>query len=271
MVETINKTGTEELEAETGEEQVARERSPSFPFIPLDAAIERLIEFDAYSKRHPVPVNKVGLAWGMAPKTSQSDQTIAALRSFGLVEYQGTGDRKEAVLTPDARTYLRAQQDEIKRQVLKRAALYPKNIMKFWSIWGAARPSDEVCLDKLILDNRFSDKGARSFLKVYDATIAYANLSESDKVASENENGDNGNHGENGDSLIPEQFSNPSNKGKGKLMTGERELTTGLLSKDAGFRLIVNGQIGVKEIERLIKKLELDKEILADTDNESAN
>lgn len=48
-------------------------------------------------------------------------------------------------------------------------------------------------------------------------------------------------------------------------MEGERELTTGLLSKDASFRLIVNGPVGVREIERLIRKLELDKEILAET------
>lgn len=43
-------------------------------------------------------------------------------------------------------------------------------------------------------------------------------------------------------------------------------MTTGLLSKDASFRLIVTGQIGVKEIERLIAKLEIDKEILAEAD-----
>ena len=60
----------------------------------------------------------------------------------------------------------------------------------------------------------------------------------------------------------------PGNKPKRKnLMDTERELTTGLLSKDASFRLIVSGEIGVKEIERLIKKLELDKEILADADS----
>jgi hypothetical protein len=57
-----------------------------------------------------------------------------------------------------------------------------------------------------------------------------------------------------------------------KIMPGERELTTGLLSKDASFRLILSGQIGVKEIERLIKKLELDKEILTEQQNdETAN
>jgi hypothetical protein len=49
-------------------------------------------------------------------------------------------------------------------------------------------------------------------------------------------------------------------------MESERELTTGLLSKDASFRLIVSGPIGVREIERLIRKLELDKEILAEQD-----
>jgi hypothetical protein len=51
-------------------------------------------------------------------------------------------------------------------------------------------------------------------------------------------------------------------------MAGEPELTIGLLSKDASFRLIVSGAVGVKEIERLIKKLELDREILADTEDE---
>ena len=52
-------------------------------------------------------------------------------------------------------------------------------------------------------------------------------------------------------------------------MSGERELTTGLLSKEAGFRLIVHGVIGEKEIDRLIRKLQLDKEILADSDEDS--
>lgn len=45
----------------------------------------------------------------------------------------------------------------------------------------------------------------------------------------------------------------PPFSGKVRVMAGERELTTGLLSKDASFRLIVSGNIGVKEIERLIK------------------
>ncbi|HWX89052.1 MAG TPA: hypothetical protein VNY75_02015 [Rhizomicrobium sp.] len=53
---------------------------------------------------------------------------------------------------------------------------------------------------------------------------------------------------------------------KTKLMGGERELTAGLLSKDASFRLIVSGPVGASEIQRLIVKLELEKGILAASD-----
>ena len=58
----------------------------------------------------------------------------------------------------------------------------------------------------------------------------------------------------------------PSRQKEIKIMAGERELTTGLLAKDASFRLIVTGKIGAKEIDRLIAKLQLDKEILAEAD-----
>ncbi|MGA9884039.1 MAG: hypothetical protein WBQ34_10000 [Candidatus Acidiferrales bacterium] len=56
-----------------------------------------------------------------------------------------------------------------------------------------------------------------------------------------------------------------------KMGTGERELTMGLLSKSASFRLIVSGDVGVKEIDRLIAKLQLDKEILADPDSDGGD
>jgi hypothetical protein len=55
-------------------------------------------------------------------------------------------------------------------------------------------------------------------------------------------------------------------------MEGEHELTAGLLSKTASFGLIVSGNVGAKETERLIAKLKLDKEIRADqgSDNKSS-
>jgi hypothetical protein len=49
---------------------------------------------------------------------------------------------------------------------------------------------------------------------------------------------------------------------------GERILADGLLSKQATFRIVVSGKIGPMEIDRLFKKLELDREILAEPDDD---
>ena len=253
--------------SDTQTEKSPRDRSPSFPFIPLQTAVERLVSLEKVSGRHPMPVEKAGPAWGMKEKSSQADQTLAALRSFGLIEYQKINDRRQAVLSEEARKYLRAQQDAVKKQVLKQSALRPRIIRQFWTTWGPDRPSDPIALDQLMLDHSFSDVGAKNFLRVYDATIAYAGLSSSDKVelpegeTLEEQEDDNSPNG--GDDPPP-----PGGRKEVKIMPGERELTTGLLAKDASFRLIVTGKVGVKEIERLIKKLELDKEILAESSDE---
>ncbi|WP_315925748.1 hypothetical protein [Mesorhizobium sp. SP-1A] len=158
-----------------------RERSPSFPFIPLQQATKRLQEFEATFGRHPAPAKHTGGAWGMKGWTSQAQQTLAALKAFGLVEYSGSSKDLTAAITDDGRTYLRAQQDSVKAEVLKRVALKPKIIAKYFAEWGADRPPDAVCLDRLVLKDGFTEGAAKLFLSVYDSTIAYAGLSDSDK------------------------------------------------------------------------------------------
>lgn len=157
-------------------EMKTKERSPSFPFISLEEAIKRLKAFDQTFGRHPAPAAKAGLAWGMKESSSQAYQTLAALKSFGLLQYEGSGTERKASLTDNARKYLRAQQESIKLQVLREIATKPTQIQKFWADWGADRPPDPVCLDDLVLKHAFTDSAARKFLEVYDETIAFAGL-----------------------------------------------------------------------------------------------
>ncbi len=166
---------------DTNKGGVRRGRSPSFPFINLKVAVTRLKELEAKFGRHPVPVTKAGLAWNMKEGSSQAYQTLAALKSFGFIDYSGIGPGRDATLTDDARTYLRAQQDEIKNGIIREAALKPKEIAKYWEVWLTDPPIEAVRLDQLILKANYTDEGAKTFLKVYDETIAYAGLTQSDK------------------------------------------------------------------------------------------
>jgi hypothetical protein len=251
--------------ADAVEHKAKRDRSPAFPAIPLGEAVDKLIAFEKYFRQHPAAIDKVGLAWGV----KQAADYLAALRYYGFVEYVGNGTSRQAVITESGRNFLRAQQEAFKQKLLREAALKPKEIAKFWTSWGADRLPDPVCIDELIQRNGFSERGARLFLNTYDGTIAYAKLAQAGKIANDSAVVDNGNPDipaqevEPPEQEVAAKAPPPLQRGA-VIMEGERELTTGLLSKDSRFRLIVSGRVGVKEIERLIRKLELDKEILAE-------
>ena len=150
-----------------GARKIRKGRCPAYPLIPLEAAIERLTAFEAHFKRSAARPHKVGDAWGIKAK-AYADRTRAALRYFGLIEYQGSGKHRQVIISDEGRKYLRAQQEETKREVLRAAALRPKQIAKYWGEWGEDRPEDAACLDDLVFKNDFSEEGARKFLKVYD-------------------------------------------------------------------------------------------------------
>lgn len=83
----------------TDEQAVAekgrKERSPSFPFISLKRAVERVQEMAEAHKRSPARLAVVGETWGYGPKSSGLLQTVAALKAFGLIEDMGGGaDRR---------------------------------------------------------------------------------------------------------------------------------------------------------------------------------
>jgi hypothetical protein len=170
------------MSTETDDIKAPRDRSPSFPFIPLKVAVERLAAFEEYHKRSPAAPGRIGPAWEMKPNSSSAQQTLAALKAFGLLESQRGPAGVQIVISDDGRTYLRAQQENIKRGIIKKAALRPPQIAAYWEKWGLDRPKDPECLDILGFDGGFSPDGAEKFLRVYDATIAFAGLAESDKI-----------------------------------------------------------------------------------------
>ena len=143
------------------------------------------------------------------------------------------------------------------RSVLKNAALRPKAIAKFWNHWGADRPRDPVCLDDLILKHGFSDNGAQKFLKVYDATIAYAGFSKSDKFEieeQEDEADDTEAGGENEDAAAHRAASSSGRTGAGqkvKIMDSERIVFTEEGSPNQYLKLVASGEVDDGLLEAL--------------------
>jgi hypothetical protein len=224
-----------------------RDRSPAFPVIALEAALGKLAEFEAHFKRSAARPEKVGEAWGIKTK-AYADRIAAAMRYFGLLEYQGSGQGRRVVVSEEGRKYLRAQRDETKREVVKAAALRPKQVAKFWNDWGSDRPADAACLDDLMLKHGFSEGGARDFLKVYDATIAYAKLSDFDKPLPGADDDAPEDNDDNNEVIVDPP---PTPKGKVKLMDGERVVFTEESNPQNYLKLIASGDVDETMLEAL--------------------
>src|SRR6266404_6269996 len=112
-------------------------RSPAFPFIPLNKAIERAETFrvaEGGRPKHFSPLLSACKAWGVGVKTGPGIQTVAALGHFGLFEFQGSGETREARLTEAALNILLDKQpiSPERDELIRRAALKPAIHNELW-------------------------------------------------------------------------------------------------------------------------------------------
>lgn len=219
-----------------------RERSPQFPFIPLEKAVARAREFsDGGFTRHPARVANAAGAWGFKAKSSGGLQTVAALKGYGLLDEIGSGDERRVQLTDLARRIITAKQESIRNKAIAEAALKPKAIAERWSEWGADRPPDAECLDTLTLEKGFTEDSAKRFLKVYDDTIRLAKLSASDKM-SESESDNGGDEG--GETPLYQSPKVPPAPKMGvDLMAGERIVFTEENAPNQYVKLVASGEV----------------------------
>jgi hypothetical protein len=180
---------------EVSSEKGKRLRSPAYPFISLGTALRRAREFYDKEGRNSAFLRVAASHWGYEPKSSGGLQTAAAMMSFGLMQDEGTGDKRKLKLTQNAlRILLDGRPDSPQRVALiKQAATTPKIHAQLWKRWGATLPSNENLKHTLMFDWEppFNENTVDGFIKEFRDTIAFAKLSESDTVASEVEdNGD---------------------------------------------------------------------------------
>jgi len=170
---------------EQAKDKQPRDRSPVFPFIDLQAAVERAKTFEAQYRKHPARVTNAATVWKLSPTSSTMLQTISALKGFGLMMDSGAGADRKIELTELAQTILKDERTGKREQAIRDAALKPRLISEHWEKWGTSRPPDRECLSDLHLDRGFTEEAAARFLRIYDATIAYADLKLSDKIHDE--------------------------------------------------------------------------------------
>lgn len=279
---------SESKEAAASALRQPQQRSPKYPYIGLDLALERTKAIHSKIREHAQPREVVAQAYGKPVTSSATMQTFSTLLQYGLLEnVSGDGGRRMRV-SDLAQTILHphAPQERVQAATQK-AALSPPIFKELWEKFGDTREvSEKIPLYYLTADRErehgstFTERAANEVLRVYQATLEFAGVSDSDSgeeaAAGCSDSAPEGGQDRGGMQKPPPQPDPDTGGGQRaperyKMAEGERELQTGLLSKSgATYRVIVSGRVGEKEIERLIARLELDKEMLADDEPTNA-
>lgn len=171
---------------------MAKGRSPSYPGVPLEKAIELTREL--YEKEHLTTVRPdvAVQAWGHEGLSGPSRRKLAALKYFGLVDDVEGGVQVsklgEGLLHPHD------QQEE--RRLIREAALNPEIFKEIFK--NFARASDTSITSHLVRERHFNTNGAQKFVDVFRETIKFANL-ESSSVQERQPDDNNGREGQNDD------------------------------------------------------------------------
>jgi hypothetical protein len=250
------------------------ERSPSFPFISIRKAIERAQAVYNNHRREPTRLPALAETWGYSPSSSGLQQTVGALKQFGLLDENGSGADRKVQISDLARTILADLRPGAKEQAISDAARRPRLIADYLQKWVPDRPTDAHCISELTIDRGFGDPAAKLFLKVFDETVAFANLRGDDTDGSVDPNSDDVDLGAEGSGkggdegrrdpwtpLVPP----PAVKNAGAVPLSER-----LQVVTTGNQLTISAAlVSAKEVDKLIRILKANRELLDDDDDEA--
>jgi len=175
--------------SETDEITKKRVRSPNHPVVDLKTAIERAAVLHGDYKKHAVLIGRAQQRWKYKPGSSVADQTVAALRAYGLLRVTGTGKQRKVAITDAADRIIGNAPDRDK--LIREAALAPPIHGELWEKYGQDElPHDDVIREYLRWEREgkgFNEDVVGGVVARFKSTIAFAKLDSSDIIEEEAE------------------------------------------------------------------------------------
>lgn len=149
-------------------------------------ALDRARTFYSQERRNATPAPVAVTLWGYSEKSSGGQQTIGALKSYGLMEDDGRGETRRVRLSDLALAILLDDRpgSAERTAALKTAATKPKIMAEIVEKWPEHPPADATLRYFLLKDKSFSDEAAGDVLEIFNQNKDFARLYTSDTLSS---------------------------------------------------------------------------------------
>jgi len=158
-----------------GKKAGSRVRSPAYPSITLERAIEYAVILFGKEHRGQIAPDVAARHMGFKGRTGGGARALAALRQYGLLQVVDgsaalTERALDLVLAPD-------EASPHRRDALRAAALSPKLHRELWELADdGPLPSDDQLEYYLVRERNFNPNRVERFLKSFRQTIESAGL-----------------------------------------------------------------------------------------------
>lgn len=221
-------------EKDEAKASVSGRRSPSYPGLDLEEAINKVKKLWEAEHKNETPPEVVAKHWEYSHKASPFLVAIASLKKYGLLESGNDGMRSVKVSKLAMQILLGGDEEAADRaKATQEAALKPAIFLEFWKKYGKNLPSDGSLKQQLLVSKNFTPSGAETFIKTYRKTLSFAKLLEGDILI----NVDGSEQEEPTPDLFGQQKVNPPVPQTSKLgQSGQtRDLTIPLIGGGAAF------------------------------------
>lgn len=237
-----------------------RHRSPSYPSLSLEKALEKLQVLVRHDGRHAAPVDAVYDHWGYTAGSSQGSQAASALRQYGLVAAANAKAGRTLQVTELGWRILHEERDRERRDALQQAAINPKLYAGLWEKWGAQLPSDSTMRSYLTVELSFNPNAVEDAIANYKATLEHSELLRDE--ATDDEEPDDGDLDDDGadddDEGVNDEVVKREKQREEVVVRGEEEHLRARLAGGRVARVLFRGPAPTqREITKLIKLLEL--------------
>lgn len=231
-----------------------RLRSPSYPSMPIDDAIERARTLYGREGKHPALASTVVAHWGYKQKSSGGLKTVSTLKSYGLITDAGSGAERTVQLSGAGLAIVQDERQTSPERdaLITEAAFKPKIISEMWAKYGESLPSLETVKHYLVVDRAYNPSAFSDIIRAYKAAVSRRLAESSEDI---------------GDLDVEpsiESFASPGNQKTGTkpgphVFSGldSQEIANVRVSKNCAIRLLADGAYNKKSIEALVAQLEL--------------
>jgi len=248
---------------------VVKVRSPNYPGISLQKAIDLVRRVYEENHLHQAEPEAVVRAMGYGSLNGTSKTMLSALKKYGLLDEDEDGQLR--VSKPAMSILVDPAESPERLRALTEAALAPSLFAELHQEYGSSVPNDTI-LRSFLLKRGFSPNTVDAPISAYRDTAAYvANMTAIAAPRAPEE----AKAEVDGDLLGGEDFQlmpQPAPRRPPSLnvieatasVPGEREWLRGPLGRETAYRILVTGEIGAREISKLVKLLEAQKLVFED-------